>query len=35
MFVVTPGNNEISGNMLEEIRSIQLDLFSGLGLHLQ
>lgn len=35
MFAVTQGIHEVSEQMLEEIRSIQLDLFSGLGLHLQ
>lgn len=35
MFAVTQGVSDTSDKMLEEIRSIQLDLFSDLGLHLQ
>lgn len=35
MFVITRGDHETSNQMLEEIRSHQLNLFSDLGLHFQ
>lgn len=33
MFVLTIGDHEISDQTLEEIKSIQIELFSDLGLH--
>ena len=35
MFVVAPGDLQVSLPLLEEIKSYQIDLFSNLGLHFQ
>jgi seryl-tRNA synthetase len=35
MFVITLGDTKYSDEMLEEIKSYQIELFSGLNLHLR
>lgn len=35
MFIVSPGDQEKSDEILEEIKSHQVNLFSDLGLHFQ